>query len=323
MARELCDPVLGMIVSEPKQIFALEEAATAHQRARIAFKQRRDRAHKENMEEEEPMDLHVSGAARLNDNDYLFGRGAAWFAFVMTCGLMLFDYIDRQVIVSLFPHLKDEWGLSDKQLGALASIVSVTVALAGIPVALAADRFSRVKSIVVMALGWSLASISCMFTGGFSQLVTARGVVGLGEAGYGSVGAVLIASHFPSRMRGALMAAFLACASIGSVLGVMLGGVIAAHWGWRAAFGVVGVPGLVLALLYMKVRDYRTVSLTPREPAARPGPGTARFIVQQLLNSRTLLWLCLAAPAQVILVSSMWAWLQATCIVCMAWRPTR
>ena len=255
------------------------------------------------------MDLHVSGAGRPNDNDYLFGRGAAWFAFAMTCGLMLFDYIDRQVIVSLFPHLKDEWGLSDKQLGALASIVSVTVALAGIPVALAADRFSRVKSIVVMALGWSLASISCMFTGGFSQLVTARGVVGLGEAGYGSVGAVLIASHFPSRMRGALMAAFLACASIGSVLGVMLGGVIAAHWGWRAAFGVVGVPGLVLALLYMKVRDYRTVSLTPREPAARPSRGTARFIVQQLLNSRTLLWLCLAAPAQVILVSSMWAWL--------------
>ena len=175
------------------------------------------------------MDLHVSAAGRLNDNDYLFGRGAAWFAFAMTCGLMLFDYIDRQVIVSLFPHLKDEWGLSDKQLGALASIVSVTVALAGIPVALAADRFSRVKSILVMALGWSLASISCMFTGGFSQLVTARGVVGLGEAGYGSVGAVLIASHFPSRMRGALMAAFLACASIGSVLGVMLGGVIAAH----------------------------------------------------------------------------------------------
>ena len=54
------------------------------------------------------MDLHVSGAGRPNDNDYLFSRGAAWFAFVMTCGLMLFDYIDRQVIVSLFPHLKDE-----------------------------------------------------------------------------------------------------------------------------------------------------------------------------------------------------------------------
>src|SRR5215831_4742657 len=62
------------------------------------------------------MDLDVSGAGRLDKNDYLFGRGAAWFAFVMTRGLMLFDYIDRQVIVSLFPDLKEEWGLSGKQL---------------------------------------------------------------------------------------------------------------------------------------------------------------------------------------------------------------
>ena len=65
-------------------------------------------------------------------------------------------------------------------------------------------------------------------------------------------------------MRGALLAGFFASASVGSVLGVMLGGVIAARWGWQAAFGVVGVPGLVLALLYLKVRDYRTVELTPQ-----------------------------------------------------------
>ena len=162
---------------------------------------------------------------------------------------MVFDYVDRQVIVSLFPHLKAEWGLSDKQLGALVSVVSVTVALGALPVALFADRVSRVKSIVAMAAVWSLATISCMFTRSYGQLLAARALVGLGEAGYGSVGAALIASHFPARMRGALMAGFFASASVGSVLGVMLGGVIAARWGWQAAFGVVGVPGLVLALL--------------------------------------------------------------------------
>lgn len=258
------------------------------------------------------MTMHVHARHRelAGADGYLLGPRQAWFAFVMTAALMLFDYIDRQVIVSLFPHLKEAWSLSDKQLGGLASAVSVTVALAGIPVALAADRFSRVKSIVTMALVWSLASISCMFTGSYGQLLTARAVVGLGEAGYGSVGAVLIANHFPSRMRGMLMAAFFACASIGSVLGVLLGGVIAAHWGWRAAFGVVGVPGLVLALLYLKVRDYPTVSLTPRlDQAVRSTQGVMGAIVRRLLESRTLLWLCLAAPAQVIVVSSVWAWL--------------
>ena len=188
---------------------------------------------------------------RAGDDSYLIGRGPAWFAFAMTMALMLFDYIDRQVIVSLFPHMKAEWDLSDKQLGALVSVVSVTVALGALPVALIADRYSRVKSIVVMATAWSLATISCMFTRNYGQLLAARSVVGLGEAGYGSVGAALIASIFPARMRGALLAAFFAAASVGSVVGVLLGGLIAARWGWKAAFGVVGFPGLVLALLYL------------------------------------------------------------------------
>jgi len=243
------------------------------------------------------MDLHVSGAGRPNENDYLYSRGAAWFAFAMTIGLMVFDYIDRQVVVSIFPHLKAAWDLSDKQLGGLASIVSITVALGAIPVALIADRASRVKSIAVMAIVWSLASISCMFTRNYGQLLAARGIVGLGEAGYGSVGAALIASHFPLRIRGTLMAAFFASASFGSVLGVMLG-------------GVVGVPGLILAVLYLFVRDYRTIELTPTlEQATQSAGGVARRIMQILTRSRTLAWIFIGAPAQLIVLSSVWAWL--------------
>src|SRR5215831_14206773 len=102
------------------------------------------------------MDLHV-GNSRPDGSGYLFGPRQAWFAFAMTIGLMVFDYVDRQIIVSMFPHMKAEWGLSDKELGGLVSIVSITVALGGIPVALIADRFSRVKSIVAMASAWSLA----------------------------------------------------------------------------------------------------------------------------------------------------------------------
>lgn len=241
---------------------------------------------------------------------YLFTRGQAWFAFAMTVGLMMFDYIDRQVIVSLFPYLKSEWSLSDKQLGGLVSAVSVTVALAGIPVALFADRASRVKSVVVMATIWSLASISCMFSRGYGSLLAARSMVGLGEAGYGSVGAALIASHFPSRLRGAVLAGFFASASVGSVLGVMLGGVIAAKFGWKAAFGAVGIPGLILALLYLKVRDYPTVKLTPRlDQATSSTRSAASAIVHALVRSKTMLWLCLAAPAQLIAVSAIWSWL--------------
>ena len=255
------------------------------------------------------MDLHALEKRRGAD-DYLFGRRPAWFAFAMTLALMIVDYVDRQVIVSLFPYMRADWGLSDKQLGALVSVVSVTVALGALPVALFADRASRVKSIVAMATVWSLATISCVWTRGYGQLLAARAFVGLGEAGYGSVGAALIASHFPARMRGAVLAGFFASASIGSVLGVMLGGLIAARWGWRAAFGIVGVPGLVLALMYLKVRDYRTVALEPTLDAQRRSLArAAQQIVKLLVRSPTMLWVCVGGAAQLIVVSALWSWL--------------
>lgn len=258
------------------------------------------------------MNLHEAEGRRdgVSAEDYLFSRRAAWFAFAMTLGLMVMDYVDRQVIVSLFPYMKRDWGLSDKQLGALVSAVSVTVALGALPVALFADRASRVKSIVAMAMVWSLATMSCMVTRSYGQLLAARSLVGLGEAGYGSVGAALIASHFPSRLRGALMAGFFASASVGSVLGVMLGGLIAARWGWQAAFGVVGLPGLLMAVAYLKVRDYRTVELSPRlERATQSAGGTLRVIAQRLMQSRTMLWVCVGGAAQLVVVSAVWSWL--------------
>jgi MFS family permease len=241
-------------------------------------------------------------------DEYLYGSGVAWFAFAMTVALMIFDYADRQVIVSLFPHLKAAWQLSDKQLGFLASIVSIIVALAGIPVALIADRTSRVRSIVVMAAMWSVATISCMFANSYSQLLTARAAVGLGEAGYGSVGAALIASHFPSRLRATILAAFFSSASVGSVLGVLLGGQIAARLGWQAAFGIIGLPGLLIALLYLKVRDYPTAvdaRVADAEHSMRGLLANARTIA----SVPTLRWVCCGAAAQLLLVSSVWTWL--------------
>jgi len=256
------------------------------------------------------MTLHPADSQPGGDNGYLVSRPRAWFAFAMTFGLMLFDYIDRQVIVSMFPHLKSAWSLSDKQLGGLVSIISVVVALGAIPVALLADRASRVKSIVLMATVWSVATISCMFTRNYAQLFAARAMVGVGESGYGSVGAALIASLFPKHLRSMLLGAFFAASSVGAVLGVVLGGVISARWGWQAAFGVVGVPGLVLALLYLLVPDYKTVALTPDAPVRRAqAPNIFNQIVIALSGSRSMWWTCIGAASQLVVVSTIWAWL--------------
>jgi MFS family permease len=124
------------------------------------------------------------------------------------------------------------------------------------------------------------------------------------------VGGALIASLFPKRLRTTLLGAFLAAASLGSVLGVMLGGVVAAHWGWKAAFGIVGVPGLVLAFLYLLVPDYKTVELAPRMDQARHSVQSfARQIISTLASSPTVWWTCLGAALQLVVVSMIWSWL--------------
>src|SRR6476620_5632841 len=163
-------------------------------------------------------------------------RRYAWLVFAIVFALMVVDYVDRQVVVSMFPHLKAQWDLSDGRLGGLVSIVSIMVALATVPLSLLADRWSRVKSIFLMALVWSLATIGCAYAGSYAQLLGARSIVGLGEAAYGSAGVALLATLFPTRMRSMVLGAFLAAGLVGSVLGVVLGGFIAEHWGWRAGF---------------------------------------------------------------------------------------
>jgi predicted MFS family arabinose efflux permease len=239
-------------------------------------------------------------------------RHYAWTVFAIVFALMVFDYVDRQVVVSMFPHLKAHWSLSDRELGALVSVVSITVALGTIPLSLLADRWSRVKSMFVMAVVWSLATVSCAFAEHYGQLFGARALVGLGEAAYGSAGAALLATLFPVRMRSTVLGAFLAAGLLGSVFGVVLGGVIAQHWGWQAGFGAVGIPGLALAFLFLLVvRDYKTVALPDRRAAngALAPRLAARAIVAALLRPRTALVTCIGAGLQLVMVSTSYAWL--------------
>lgn len=249
-------------------------------------------------------------SASVGGADYTVSRSRAWFAFAMIFLLMMSDYIDRQIIVSLFPHLKEEWGLSDKQLGGLVSVISIVVAVGSIPVAMMADRFGRVKSVFVMASIWSCATISCMFARSYGQLFVSRAVVGLGETGYGSVGSALISALFPKRLHATLLGAFFGASSVGAVLGVVLGGVIAEHWGWRAAFGAVGFPGLIMALMFLLVPDYKNVIVKIAPTVSSSGPKAHLARMFKTLSRGPTMWvLCVAGSFQMIVVSAMWSWM--------------
>ncbi|WP_124711415.1 MFS transporter [Gordonia insulae] len=193
-----------------------------------------------------------------------------WIVFALTFGLLLSDYMSRQVLSAIFPFLKAEWALTDSQLASLTSIVALMVGLLTLPLSLLADRWGRVRSLVVMAVLWSLATLACAVAANFEQLLAARFLVGVGEAAYGSVGIALVLSVFSPRLHASLSGAFMAGGSFGSVLGVAVGGYIAVHLGWRWSFAAMAVFGLLLVALFRALVTERSLD---RHAADKPADG--------------------------------------------------
>ncbi|MGO4391308.1 MFS transporter [Variovorax sp. M-6] len=248
--------------------------------------------------------------------------GYAWAVFALTFGLMLSDYLSRQVIGAVFPFLKSDWGVSDAQLGALVSIVSVVVGVLTLPLSLIADRWGRVKSITLMAFVWCLATIACGLAANYTQLLVARAMVGVGEAAYAAAGAALLAHVFPVGKRAAIQGAFQSAGLFGSVLGVVIGGAVASQYGWRTAFFVVGAPGLLLALLYpFVVRDYVAPKL-----AGSP-EGSTRLplaqLVRQVFVARSGNLTFVAFGLQMAIPSILIAWMPTFLNRCYDFEPRK
>ena len=112
----------------------------------------------------------------------------SWIVFALTFGLLISDYMARQVLNAVFPLLKAEWALSDGQLGSLSGVVALMVGLLTFPLSLLADRWGRIRSLTIMAILWSLATFLCGLAQSYGQMLVGRIFVGVGEAAYGSVG---------------------------------------------------------------------------------------------------------------------------------------
>lgn len=203
-------------------------------------------------------------SSKIVPEGYLFPRSYTNYLFILLWLLYFFDYIDRMAVVSVFPFLKAEWGLNDAQCGAMVSAVYWAIVLFSFPVSILVDRWSRKKSIGIMAVLWSIATASCAITNSFSQLFTARTMIGLGEAGYAPGGTAMISALYPQNRRASMVGIWNASIPLGMAAGIVIGGLIASRWGWRHVFGIVALPGLVLAILFFFVRDYKTVELAKR-----------------------------------------------------------
>jgi len=186
-----------------------------------------------------------------------------------------FNHLDRQVFGVLMEPIKTDLGLSDSAMGFLGGLsFALFHAVAGLPIARWADRGSRVGIISLGIVVWSCATAASGLARNFAHMVAARVATGIGEASNGPASHSLISDYFPPQRRATALAIFFMGAHVGVLLGFAAGGWIADRLSWRAAFLILGAPGLLLALL---------VWLTVPEPERGAAESTS-------VDTRTLPW---------------------------------
>jgi predicted MFS family arabinose efflux permease len=180
------------------------------------------------------------------------------YALIMLTIAYMFNFIDRQILVILQEPIKADMGLSDAQLGLLSGFSFALVYItAGIPIAYWADRGNR-RNIVAMAVTvWSGMTALSGFAGSYSQLLLARIGVGIGEAGGSPPAHSMISDYYSPDVRARAFSVYSTGLHFGILIGFIAGGYISQMFGWRSAFMVVGVPGMIFAVIFF---------LTVKEP---------------------------------------------------------
>lgn len=191
-------------------------------------------------------------------------RLSDWWALAIIVLCYGFYNLDKSLVSILIEPIKAEFRLSDAQMGLITGLAtSIPFALACIPVGMLADRVNRRNLLAVLVGGWSLVTGLTYFVTSAAMMFASRVGIGTFEAGFTPASLSSLSDRFPPRLRSTVMGIFSLGAALGLAMGMAIGGWIEEFHGWRAAFLVAGVPGLVLAALLF---------LTTREPGRRHNP---------------------------------------------------
>ncbi|HEY5646628.1 MAG TPA: MFS transporter [Pseudomonadales bacterium] len=237
-----------------------------------------------------------------------------WYALGVLVLVFTSSHVDRQIMGILLEPIKQELGASDTQMGFLVGITfAIFYATLGVPIAMLADRFNR-RNIIVWAITmWSAMTALCGYAQTFAQLALARIGVGVGEAGSNPPSHSMISDMFPVHERATAMAIFASGINLGLLIAYLGGGWMSEHWGWRATFFAVGLPGLLIAML---------VRLTLAEPArggaeapgrpdsTRDAPALA-VVARTMMRTRSVRHIVVGASLAVFVGYGMVLWLPA------------
>lgn len=229
---------------------------------------------------------------------------AAWYALIVLFAVNTANFFDRLILGAVGEPIRKEFGLSDASLGLLATAFTLLYAFVGIPLGRLADIAPRKYILAAGVFLWSLLTAGTGVAASFWQMFAMRLGVGVGEASCAPAATSMIGDLFPKEHRGKAMSIFMLGLPIGIGLSFAVSGSIAQAYGWRAAFLIAGIPGVLLAAACLFIREpVRGESeppaladglASPNERTNRPADAGGSDLYLRILSSPTMRWLILS-----------------------------
>jgi MFS family permease len=216
----------------------------------------------------------------------------AKYALFLLFAINLLNFFDRQLLGALGEPVRHEFQLSDTSLGFLGTIFTIIYAFVGLPLGALSDRWSRNKLIALGTAFWSLLTAATGFAMNFTQLFIARLGVGVGEATCAPAGQSLIADFFPPHQRSKAMGVFMLGLPAGVFLAYISAGAIATRYGWRYAFLFACIPGIILAVMALRIPEPVRGGLDPGRVVTLRTGGLESFVA--VLRLPTMWWIILS-----------------------------
>ena len=230
------------------------------------------------------------------------------YVLTMLTLVYVFNFVDRQLIVILQESIKKDLKLSDTQLGLLSGFTfAIFYVTLGIPIARFADRSNRRNTVTVSLALWSIMTTLSGLAKNFIQLLLARIGVGVGEAGGSPPAHAMISDYFPPEKRSTALSIYSTGIYFGLLTGFLMGGYLNQYLGWRTAFFIVGIPGVLFSLLfYASVKEPRKGATDVDKTTA--GTLSVGKVLKHLYSTNTFLYLALATGLHVFCIYGLLNW---------------
>jgi MFS family permease len=216
----------------------------------------------------------------------------AKYALFLLFAINLLNFFDRQLLGALGEPIRHEFHLSDTALGFLGTIFTIIYAFVGLPLGALSDKWYRNRLIAIGTAFWSLLTAATGFAQNYAQIFIARLGVGIGEATCAPAGQSLIGDLFPQNQRSKAMGVFMLGLPAGIFLAYISAGAIATRYGWRAAFWFACVPGIILALMALRIPEPVRGGLDPGRVVTTSASGRSAFVT--VLSLPTMWWIIMS-----------------------------